>query len=315
MKSCGLQPSTLYSCNAAGVNLVCGASLHKKCKAVDNAIYSCSGYGTYPKLFAKCRPGSQCRVGPHGVVCGFYNCNCTGTEQVCSGLFPDRTTTVLLETSASFKIPTTFVAMRSQRAADWIPKPCTAALVVMRTPRRYKIALTETAQSRGDGADPIPGSKCDKGCIISPDGDDKCNYNPCECAKVGDTCSQAYPASCGYVANTLYKCEAKGKLPVKGDACASDQACKVVPGGADICGPAILCECKGAGKICSDQYQPACKFLKDTVITCPGLTQTPCPIGCVNGECKTDCKCTETGLKCGSSFAAQCNLIPNSLYK
>ncbi|KAF8987309.1 hypothetical protein BGZ52_005222 [Haplosporangium bisporale] len=168
---------------------------------------------------------------------------------------------------------------------------------------------------RGDGADPIPGSKCDKGCIISPDGDDKCNYNPCECAKVGDTCSQAYPASCGYVTNTLYKCEAKGKLPVKADACASDQACKVVPGGADICGPAILCECKGAGKICSDQYQPACKFLKDTVITCPGLTQTPCPIGCVNGECKTDCKCTETGLKCGSSFAAQCNLIPNSLYK
>lgn len=84
---------------------------------------------------------------------------------------------------------------------------------------------------------------------------------------------------------------------------------------ARISWPSHLVRVHGSRQDLQRPIQPNCKFPKDTVITCPGFTQTSCPDRCADGEFKTDCKRTEDSLKCGPSFAAKCDLVPNSLYK
>lgn len=154
---------------------------------------------------------------------------------------------------------------------------------------------------------------CTLECLVT-ETPNKCKYNPCECAKAGDTCGQAYPPTVAMWPTPCTSARPRASCKSRATLARAIKYARLFCG-SDFYGTIILCECKGAGKTCSDQHPPSCNFAKDTVVTCPGLTQTPCPDGCVDGECKTGCKCTETGLKCGSSFATKCNFVPNSMYK
>ncbi|KAG0025685.1 hypothetical protein BGZ82_009892, partial [Podila clonocystis] len=346
---CNSQPAPIGAickplCNCTGTETKCSSTFTPICKLPPQGVYNCNCNGTVQVVQA-CTGTEICAPSGNTSVCILPECVCKDGLAHCGSFFPDTckleketlyqckngepvkltedckpgncsenikppSATSIEGGEGDFEVDAEGDAKCIKQCECKWPGPVCASTFDPSCNFQQRDLLACTAM----GNKPTVSEPCTLECLIA-ETPDKCKFNPCECTKVRNTCGQAYPPSCGHEANTLYKCEAKGKLPVKGDACASDQVCKVVPGGSDICGPAILCECRGAGKTCSNQYQPDCKFPKDTIIICPGLIPTPCPDGCVDGECKTGCKCTEEDLKCGFSFAAKCNLIPNSLYK
>lgn len=85
-------PSTAGGCTCPGSVPVCGSDLPAECKGEPNSIYHCpDGKGSRPHVLRMCNPGSLCRATSQTTdpVCGFQNCNCTGSSQVCSNQFPD----------------------------------------------------------------------------------------------------------------------------------------------------------------------------------------------------------------------------------
>lgn len=140
-----------------------------------------------------------------------------------------------------------------------------------------------------------------------------CVVDPCTCKTIGDTCSINFSPSCDYESNSLYTCSAIEATPEKKQACQDTEVCVPVSGGGDICGPSS-CDCTGTGPVCGSGFPPSCNKTVNSVITCPGGTETPCPNGCANGLCQNGCTCTDDSSMCGSSFGPSCNLLPNAIY-
>jgi len=69
----------------------CGPMLPSACVANPNAIYQCANIGAAFEILSIGAPGSRCHIKPSplGAAHGASNCNCNGTEQVCSDAFPD----------------------------------------------------------------------------------------------------------------------------------------------------------------------------------------------------------------------------------
>ncbi|KAG0013251.1 hypothetical protein BGZ82_002239 [Podila clonocystis] len=335
MKSCGLKIGSLYSCDAASAkpveveidSLVCRSSLHKECNALDNAIYSCNGLDSDPEWLTKCRPGTQCQVGPNGAVCGYDNCKCIGTVEVCSDLFPDRcglTPNSIYKCSSSGKLE-----LVSTCDAD---KACV-------TVSDGSVCIGKDCRCHGDGltcgkAFPlicrIPATslyKCTKG--DDPIEDKSCLPGHCT-ASDATVCGSTFPPACGLDANTLHKCAGKRTKPYDGAKCKGK--CIAQVGNNTCLPPAEDCSCptKTAAPICGSELPLSCNADLNTIYICcngkgskpeslaickPGTIciKKPLPTGATCGS--GTCECKGNNEVCMDAFPDKCKLQSNSVYK
>lgn len=118
-------------------------------------------------------------------------------------------------------------------------------------------------------------------------------------------------------------CGEAGDVPAVAENCTL--SCTKQPG-ADIC-TFDPCACTKAGDTCGSAFPETCNYEKDSQYSCSGnkalpVKKAPCPTSNVclvttTGSVCTppDCICKDDGSHCGSTFAASCNLIKNTLYK
>ncbi|KAF9425767.1 hypothetical protein BGZ94_007243, partial [Podila epigama] len=334
------------ACPAAGI--FCGSALPGLCKADLNAIYNCEAAGVAPELLQKCRPGTKCQARPGpSAVCGFDNCNCTGTAEVCSQLFPthcDLIPNSIYKCSASGKpvlVATCDAAKECVTVSDGsvcVGKDCkcpgdglTCGEVF---PISCKLPATNLYQCK-KGDDPVfersclPGRCTASAATVFESHTDSC-ISDCECSGKGLVCGSTFPPSCGLDANTLYKCEGKGEKPKDGVKC--EGKCAVQAGDNACVPPSHDCTCPGEGilPICGSELPAACNAEPNTIYICrdgrgskpevlsickPGTMciKKPSPIGAICGS--GTCECKGDHEVCSESFPDKCNLKPNSIYK
>ena len=78
-------------CPTRGEMRVCGSKLPTECKADKNAVYLCpGGERSKPSFIGHCMPGVECihERALDDAYCGTHNCDCVGSNEVCSDFFP-----------------------------------------------------------------------------------------------------------------------------------------------------------------------------------------------------------------------------------
>ncbi|KAK3836152.1 MAG: hypothetical protein J3R72DRAFT_450980, partial [Linnemannia gamsii] len=324
------------ACTKAGDT--CGSSLPTNCAYEADAVYSCVGVGAAPEKKLACTGGATCLEVAVGPTCSPSNCICKDDGFHCGSQFP-----------ASCAFPTNTLYKCTVGSAPTVSKDCGDG----KCSANIRLSGTVTFKATGDdicvdkcacqeasvpicafsfpavcnynnktlmncgkqGDVPVVSETCTGYCDVTTNAPDVCAFNPCACRRVGDTCGKSFPAECGYLPDTVYTCATNRTLPVKKAACQSSEICQSVPGGSDVCVASKVCDCVGTGTVCTERFPADCAKPANSVVTCPAGTVTACPDGCAAGECKTaGCLCADDNVKCGSSFAIACNLIPSALY-
>ncbi|KAF9930636.1 hypothetical protein FBU30_000262, partial [Linnemannia zychae] len=179
----------------------------------------------------------------------------------------------------------------------------------------------------GKGSKPEPLRTCNPGTICikksEPEGA-QCGAGTCKCKGDGEVCSDSFPEHCNLEKNTIYRCTSSG-TPKKVKGCGSDQTCVTLTDGA-ICTNSD-CKCSIDGVTCGGIFPLSCKLNADTLYLCkkgepPVIVKKCFPDRCptstnpeLSRSCVDPCKCTGTGLVCGSTFPRHCKLDASTLYK
>ncbi|KAG0222562.1 hypothetical protein BGW41_005939, partial [Actinomortierella wolfii] len=335
-----------------GTNPVCGHDLPASCKAQANTIYHCpGGHGTRPEILSICTPGSQCqnRPAPDGAVCGFADCNCTGSGEFCSNQFPDKCDlppNTVVKCQGNKLVPgktcdegKTCVALPD--GAYCANCLCQTDGIVCGSSFPLNCKLSHTSQyTCKKGSEPVFYASCLPGTCISSKSqvaaaslenvlrafDEQCS-NSCHCQDNSKVCGHTFPEFCGLEKHSLYNCNGKDTEPELAEECTTS-GCKVNAGD-DECLPQV-CTCPGDGRypVCGFELPPECNAIDTAVYTCPGgagsnpeiaeicppglACQTrPSPVGAVCGY--QSCNCTGTGQFCSESFPDSCGLPPNAV--
>lgn len=191
----------------------------------------------------------------------------------------------------------------------------------------------------GKGTEPEEFIECKPGTVCNkkeaPIGAACCGKN-CECPGDKEVCSTAFPDSCGFDKNAIYKCTSSGK-PTKAKDCSDDEACVILSDGAAC--TKNDCKCPTDGDVCGSVFPQGCKIPTGDIYSCvkgkdPVLTEDCSIGGCIatkrssmaaaaavfQGTATTDncvkdpCKCQEKGDVCGSTFPDDCKFPKDILY-
>jgi len=176
------------------------------------------------------------------------------------------------------------------------------------------------------GATPTKNQTCMLECDAKASGgSDDCATNPCACTKSGKVCNDAFPSTCGLVANTMHTCDGDRKLSTENDTCTADQFCAIQPNPVSaLCKP--LCNCMSATTHCSSTFKPACKLPAQSVYRCTadGRVQkiedckgtNVCVPSSMKAKCiPPECACKDDTTRCGSTFPATFGVVANTLYQ
>ncbi|KAG0359379.1 hypothetical protein BGX24_005781, partial [Mortierella sp. AD032] len=341
------------TCPAPGTDPVCGADLPAECNAKKEEIYYCpGGTGTEPKVLAVCDPGTVCikKDSPEGAVCGSPNCDCFGSNEVCSNQFPDKCG---LEKNTIYKC--------SANGKPELVKKCDATQSCVAAggdahcvnndckcekdgdvcgevfPLSCKISTTAVYTCKKGEAPKLksecyPGGRCDASAdsfaaaAIFEALDAVC-VSDCTCGGPGPACGHTFPDHCDLDKTTLYKCDGSGTKPTEIEKCKG--GC-LSSNGDDRCSTDI-CTCpSGTDPVCGADLPSACNAKVNTIYHCPGGSGTapeplseclpgtmcikkPSPEGAVCGSGTCDCK----GDKevCSNQFPDECGLEKNTVYK
>ncbi|KAG0015499.1 hypothetical protein BGZ81_011644, partial [Podila clonocystis] len=271
--------------------LHCGSFFNDTCKFAANALYQCKN-GEAAQYIESCLPG------------------------ICSSNIPPLTFTSagILEAKQLGSNP-----ICVKQCECKYQRPVCATTFDMACGLDLKDLITCT----GIGAMPIVNQTCTLKCNEQDNWDD-CALDPCACSKAGKVCSDAFPSTCKYDANTIYTCEGDRKLPTKNDTCTSDQFCATVPElvGA-LCKP--LCNCTGTATQCSSAFKATCKLPAEGVYKCTDAGTVEkvgdCQAAdvCVKDDASAkcihpECVCQGDRPYCGSFFNETCNMDPDTLY-
>ncbi|KAG0265879.1 hypothetical protein BGZ95_003192 [Linnemannia exigua] len=324
------------ACTRAGDT--CGSSLPTNCAYDAATVYSCVGVGAAPEKNLACTDGATCSEAAVGPTCSPSDCICKDDGFHCGSQFP-----------ASCAFPTNTLYKCTVGSAPTVSKDCgdgkCSANIKLSGMAKFKAAgddicvdkcacqeanvpicafsfpsvcnyNNKTLMNCGNQGDvPVVSETCTGYCDVITNAPDVCAFDPCACRRVGDTCGKSFPTSCGYLPDTVYTCATNRTLPTEKAACKSSEVCQSVPGGSDVCVTSNICDCVGTGTVCTDRFPADCGKPANSMVTCPARTVAACPEGCAAGECKTaGCLCADDNVKCGSSFAHGCNLIPSALY-
>lgn len=139
----------------------------------------------------------------------------------------------------------------------------------------------------GEAGDvPTVAESCTLSCTKQP-GPDVCTLDPCACTKAEDTCGSSFPDTCGYEKTSRYSCAGERKLPVKKDACPTDQVCLKTGTLAPVC-TSPDCICKDDDSYCGSRYPAVCSLQSETLYTCT-LNALPVPVrDCAPGVCSAN---------------------------
>ncbi|KAF9427990.1 hypothetical protein BGZ94_003656 [Podila epigama] len=347
-------------CTCLSDEPVCGADIAEACQGypslVDtNAIYFCPlGQGSIPELLRLCQPGSICQKNSHdGVACGGSDCECSGTDEVCSNTFPSdcgatansiyrcgsdgkRTlvktcedgTTCTPVTGGSICAPSDCTCRHDGVVCGEVfPLHCR-----IRSTALYHCIKGEKPVFSSDCEAPTSG-RCVSNVLKSLTNEiftsqdaEEC-VDCCLCTGKGLVCGRTFPSQCGYDTTAMYTCAGQDEIPTNPTVCPT-KICVVRPGD-DTCGDGHECKCPDNDSVCGHAFPGSCGFEADTLYRCPGgaqstpVTDTKCLSGIclvvkghdVCGDKVIDpCLCTETGNTCGASFPSVCNLSKSSLY-
>lgn len=132
---------------------------------------------------------------------------------------------------------------------------------------------------------PTVKESCTASCTTQP-GSDVCAFDPCACTKAGDICSQAFPATCGYMPETVYSCSGNKALPTEKSPCGSGTICLATPSG-PTCTPPD-CICKDEASHCGSTFVGACNLQNNTLYKCTN-GQLPTSVkDCGTGTCSAN---------------------------
>ncbi|KAF9931401.1 hypothetical protein BGZ67_005314 [Mortierella alpina] len=164
------------------------------------------------------------------------------------------------------------------------------------------------------GSKPVLHQKCaGSNC---PAGSDACSKDPidtqCLCQAPGTICGSAFPKKCGLTSGALYVCPDKGEPP------------KFLEDNSEDCTTEEDdCLCTNTGD-CISSFLASCGLKASALYTCSAKGERPVfKQECPSGQCPANahecgavpkCVCTEKGDVCGSNFANDCDLKPNSIY-
>ncbi|KAF9285529.1 hypothetical protein BGZ68_003782 [Mortierella alpina] len=165
------------------------------------------------------------------------------------------------------------------------------------------------------GSKPVLHQKCTGSSC--PADSNACSKDPvdtqCLCQAPGTICGSAFPKKCGLAPGALYVCPDNGEPP------------KFLEDNSEECTTDVdECLCTNAGDICGSTFPPECNLRADVVYTCIEIGDAPIyKKGCLSGVCPPNaddceeelkCVCPGAGDFCGSNFAEDCDLKPNSIY-
>ncbi|GJJ74341.1 hypothetical protein EMPS_06699 [Entomortierella parvispora] len=384
--TCGLDDGTLYECPSIGATpkpiekckagcegagidkpdvckdpcacptgrmRICGYELPAECMADKNAIYLCPGGDrSKPSLIGHCMPGVECvrERSSDNANCGTHNCDCVGSNEVCSDFFPG---TCGLE-------PNTVYRCTANGKPEKVA-PCGAGEVCI-TVSDGSICRINNCKCLGDGPtcgeafppdcniptdalydckkgeDPVLKSTCPQpgrcsaskssvsaAAIFKATADDKC-VDGCKCEAKETVCAWTFPSQCNLPANSLVECSGPGAKPTNPQIC-ENNAC-LVNIGHDRCSD-DKCTCVRAGLVCGSELPSECHANDNTVYNCAGQGSRPeelseCPPGteCIPRDgtpgavCGSKkCDCFGHATVCSDSFPESCGLDKNSVYQ
>ncbi|KAF9425160.1 hypothetical protein BGZ94_007784 [Podila epigama] len=320
--TCGLSPTKLYKCSAAGAVPVpgadclngctengatahdtcnaippdctckkgfdtCGSTFDPACRLEANKLYTCTSSGATPVPGVDCALGCVDNGATQADTCKI-DCTCKDNFDTCGSAF----------NPACLKDPKTVYTCN------------------------------------GNGTEPVQKEVCQQICVEVLAADDECR---CACTDDGTVCGSAFDPICKLEPNILYRCT-NGSEPLFNEDCDPGIcSANVVNGTAILSASGYFqaqaltdycinqCACKEAGvPICSDAFPPECGFKNGTLFDCTGINVAPvvkkeCTNGCIvqpgPDECRFDpCACRKTGDACGSSFPANCSYEFNTVY-
>ncbi|KAF9981509.1 hypothetical protein BGZ75_007138 [Mortierella antarctica] len=344
------------TCPGPGTGPVCGYELPAVCKANPHNVYVCrGGKGSKAEVLAICRPGTQCqpRPLPVGAICGASNCDCHGSDELCSDTFPDE---CRLEKNAIHKCteggkPEPVRNCENGQVCVTISDgaictnndckcPTDGTVCGEVFPITCKIKAT-ALYTCINGQDPVFEKDCYPDrcsaskasfaatAVFEATAMDQCT-DKCTCSGSGTVCGSTFPPECKLPASSLYKCDGNGKAPVPGRSC-TEGGCSVNAGD-DSCST-DPCTCPGLGfaPVCGSELPAECRADPNTIYHCPGgsgtrpgvleicnpgtiCTKKPLPVGAICGS--GTCDCTGDNEVCSDSFPGECqNIVPNSVYK
>ncbi|KAF9907514.1 hypothetical protein EC991_010895, partial [Linnemannia zychae] len=349
---CNPDPCT---CPGSGTAPVCGSELPLACHALANTIYHCpGGSGTKPVPLSDCKPGTMCikKATPEGAVCGSGDCECKGSNEVCSNQFPDNCG---LEKNTIYKCTSdgkpekvkTCDATKScvvlddgaVCASNDCKCPDDGTVCGQVFPLSCKIRTT-ALYTCTKGGDPVLQKECAPGfctstkatlaaaAVFEASATDVCT-EACKCTSPGPVCGSTFNPECKLEASTLYKCDGSGSTPTEDKVCGSGGC--TVTNGDDTCNP-VKCTCPGSGTapVCGAELPKECNAKANVIYHCPGGSGTvpeelsvckpgtqcikkPLPEGAVCGS--ADCECKGDNEVCSNQFDDSCNLEKNTIYK
>ncbi|KAF9966769.1 hypothetical protein BGZ70_001313 [Mortierella alpina] len=309
------------------VGTFCGIDLFG-CNSIDDGLYYCDAIGNDPQLLEVCGVGAcVSRRDRNGAArCGDDTCTCAETGYICGSSFPK--TCRLDENSLYFC---------TAGKKPVLHQKCTGSSCPAGSNVCSKDPIDTQCLCQAPGT--ICGSAFPKECGLTPkalyvcsdegelpkfleDNSEGCttDKDDCLCTNAGDYCGSSFPVSCGLKASALYTCSAKGEGPIFKNECPSGQC----PANGHECGAVSKCVCTEKGDLCGSTFPSECNLRTDAVYTCLEIGDTPIfKKGCPSGVCRPnaddceeemDCVCPGAGDFCGSNFADDCDLKPNSIY-
>ncbi|KAG0201708.1 hypothetical protein BGX28_005549 [Mortierella sp. GBA30] len=346
--SCGVTPS---DCTCPNNAPICGWALAAVCQGIvdinPNAIYICpTGPGSTPELSKICLPGTTCQAKPFpvGAACGGTTCDCTGSKQVCTDVFPNDCglvpnsiyqcsstgTPQLVKTCTSSQ---TCVTLADGSVCVSNDCKCTTNGIVCGESFPPSCGLVSTAlYTCVTGQSPVFKSDCSPNrcsatvaAITSAMTSSDTCVDSCLCSSVDPAvCGSTFPPSCGLSTVSLYSCAGPGVAPVLVNQCPTG-ICIVNPGN-DACDTGNACKCIDTDNVCGSAFPGQCNFALGGLYSCAGgagsdpvLLQN-CPGGvCViqigNDVCGTGpCSCVDGTAACGATFPLQCLTDAATLY-
>ncbi|KAG0200605.1 hypothetical protein BGX28_006356, partial [Mortierella sp. GBA30] len=341
------------TCPGDGTKAVCGSQLPQACNADPAAVYHCAdGAGSAPTILKYCQPGTKCLARPdEDAVCGYINCVCSGSNEVCSQQFPDGCglipNSVYMCTTAGAPelVETCQDTEGCITAADGsvcANRDCTCPDSGVACAELFPVSCglaSSNIYTCKKGEKPTVLKSCSPGaCTASVANmqataifdamalDDKC-LDSCLCDRKGVFCGSTFPPSCKLEPNTLYDCSGSGQTPQKGEVCKYECS---VQAGDNVC-PNNDCTCPGPGEgpVCGYELPEACNALPNNIYICRKgkgsiaevlsvcRPATQCqkrslPLGAICGT--ATCSCSGDYEVCSDSFPDSCELEKNTVY-
>ncbi|KAG0034069.1 hypothetical protein BGZ81_006264, partial [Podila clonocystis] len=318
---CTYPPVDDCTCKATQ-NVVCGSTFNPRCGLVPSALYQCVGEGTKPAKIINCE-SKICTPGDS--KCGTNEkCLCKAVGPTCGSTYPAecnyRPDTVYTCQSAGIMPTKTAYCDKGCDKATGMCNPddcgCKKVGDVCGSDFDPECNLDPNTlySCRAMNVLPTFAEKCTTGKCDKDT--DACVPADCECKAAGKICGSSFSTACGLVANSLYTCDAKGRMPTDPQACASGK-CKP---NEKQCFP-NTCLCSVDGLVCGATFPAECAYEPGTLYRCKVGNRARVERVCESKQCKKDethcvpanCECPAIGDFCSADFVG-CYLAPNALY-